>query len=50
MRRIIAAEGSLTTYSCSRVVRDAMAMSGWHAARVAGPPGGKRDVLIARPI
>ncbi|WP_158222659.1 tRNA (5-methylaminomethyl-2-thiouridine)(34)-methyltransferase MnmD [Rhodopirellula sp. MGV] len=49
MKSAITATGTLTTYSCSRAVRDALAEAGWSVDRVAGPVGGKREVLIARP-
>ncbi len=50
MRTAIAADGCLSTYSCSRQVRDALSAAGWRPERVAGPIGGKREVLIARPV
>jgi tRNA U34 5-methylaminomethyl-2-thiouridine-forming methyltransferase MnmC len=49
MRAAIKDDGALTTYSCSRPVRDALEQSGWRVQRVPGPVGGKREVLIARP-
>lgn len=49
MRDLIHPEGRLTTYSCSRRVRDAMEQAGWEVRRVAGPIGGKREVLVATP-
>jgi tRNA U34 5-methylaminomethyl-2-thiouridine-forming methyltransferase MnmC len=50
MRAVITAEGCLSTYSCSRQVRDALSAAGWRPHRVAGPIGGKREVLVARPV
>jgi tRNA U34 5-methylaminomethyl-2-thiouridine-forming methyltransferase MnmC len=49
MRRLIHPAGRLVTYSCSRRVRDALQQAGWRTRRVPGPPGGKREVLIAEP-
>ncbi|MCC9602690.1 tRNA (5-methylaminomethyl-2-thiouridine)(34)-methyltransferase MnmD [Stieleria sp. JC731] len=49
MRTYVASHATLTTYSCSRVVRDAMSAAGWDVERVAGPIGGKREVLVATP-
>ncbi|WP_161604672.1 tRNA (5-methylaminomethyl-2-thiouridine)(34)-methyltransferase MnmD [Roseiconus nitratireducens] len=45
----VAPNGRLATYSCSRRVRDALTQAGWRVQRVAGPPDGKREVLIAVP-
>lgn len=42
-------DGRLSTYSCSRTVRETMQRAGLHCQRVPGPPGGKREVLIAQP-
>lgn len=42
-------EGKLTTYCVSRQVREAMGEAGLRVHRTAGPPGGKRNVLIAMP-
>ncbi|TVP99348.1 MAG: hypothetical protein EA381_09945 [Planctomycetaceae bacterium] len=39
--------GRLVTYCVSRAVRDGLSAAGFRATRVAGPPGGKREVLIA---
>ncbi|WP_149499696.1 tRNA (5-methylaminomethyl-2-thiouridine)(34)-methyltransferase MnmD [Roseiconus lacunae] len=49
MRSLIDSGGSLTTYSCSRPVRDALEAGGWNVTRVPGPAGGKREVLVANP-
>ncbi|TWU02330.1 tRNA (5-methylaminomethyl-2-thiouridine)(34)-methyltransferase MnmD [Stieleria varia] len=46
-RDCLAENGRLATYSCSRPVRDAMAAAGLQVNRVPGPPGGKREVLVA---
>ncbi|QDV45973.1 tRNA 5-methylaminomethyl-2-thiouridine biosynthesis bifunctional protein MnmC [Stieleria neptunia] len=50
MRRSIRDTGKLTTYSCSRPVRDALEQAGWQVQRVPGPVGGKREVIIASPV
>ena len=50
MRRVISDTGKLTTYSCSRPVRDALEQAGWQVERVPGPVGGKREVIIASPV
>lgn len=50
MRSVIAADGRLTTYSCSRAVRDVMEQAAWQVDRVPGPVGGKREVIVARTI
>tara|TARA_R110002049_G_scaffold285698_4_gene467134 strand:+ start:322047 stop:322805 length:759 start_codon:yes stop_codon:yes gene_type:complete len=47
MCQVLAPTGRLVTYCCSRAVRDLMQQSGFIVERVAGPPGGKREVLIA---
>lgn len=44
---ILALDGRLVTYSCARVVREAMANAGFNPQRVPGPPQGKRESLIA---
>jgi tRNA U34 5-methylaminomethyl-2-thiouridine-forming methyltransferase MnmC len=49
MRSVIKDDGSLTTYSCSRPVRNALEQAGWIVRRVPGPVGGKREVIIASP-
>ena len=49
MRRLTRVDGRLTTYSCSRRVRDAMEMAGFKCNRIPGPPGGKREILVATP-
>ncbi|WP_182867664.1 tRNA (5-methylaminomethyl-2-thiouridine)(34)-methyltransferase MnmD [Stieleria mannarensis] len=50
MRGAIVDGGRLTTYSCSRPVRDALEQAGWNVDRVPGPVGGKREVLVATPV
>lgn len=47
IRRVLAPHGQLVTYCVSRAVRDAMGEAGLAVRRVPGPPGGKREVLIA---
>lgn len=42
------AETRLVTYCVKRSVRDAMRAAGWRVDRVHGPPGGKREVAVAR--
>ena len=50
MRRALSAGGRLTSYCVSRPVREAFASAGFAVERVPGPPGGKREVLVARPV
>ncbi len=40
--------GALVTYSVQGAVRRSLAAAGLNVAKVVGPPGGKREVLIAR--
>lgn len=47
MRTALAPEGRLVSYCVNRVVRDRLASVGFRVRRVPGPPGGKREVLIA---
>lgn len=50
LQRMISAlqpQGRLVSYCVSRVVRDRLQAVGFRVARVAGPPGGKREVLVA---
>ena len=47
LRSLLAKDGKLVTYCVSRAVRDEMTACGFHTDRVPGPPGGKREVLIA---
>lgn len=47
IRRVLAPHGQLVTYCVSRAVRDAMGEAGLAVRRVPGPPGGKREVLVA---
>ena len=49
MHRCLASDGRLTTYCVRRSIRDRMAAAGFAVERVPGPPGGKREVLVARP-
>lgn len=49
MRQIANRDGKLASYCVNRRVRDDLAASGWQVTRVAGPPGGKREVLTAQP-
>lgn len=39
--------GRLASYCVNRQVRDAMKAAGWDVGKIAGPPGGKREVLVA---
>lgn len=48
MRAALADDGKLTTYCVSRLVRDNLVAAGLSVDVVAGPPGGKRNVLIAQ--
>ena len=47
LRRLLRNDGRLVTYSVGRAVRDAFHIAGFDVARVPGPPGGKREVMIA---
>ncbi|MEM6471620.1 MAG: tRNA (5-methylaminomethyl-2-thiouridine)(34)-methyltransferase MnmD [Planctomycetota bacterium] len=47
LRPLMCDDGTLTTYSCSRSVRDRLTECEFACERVPGPPGGKREVLIA---
>jgi len=40
--------GRLASYCVNRRVRDAMTTAGWKVEKIPGPPGGKREVLVAR--
>jgi tRNA U34 5-methylaminomethyl-2-thiouridine-forming methyltransferase MnmC len=48
MRSLLNTGGRLVTYAVSREVRDSFAKAGFQVQRVSGPPGGKREVLIAQ--
>jgi tRNA U34 5-methylaminomethyl-2-thiouridine-forming methyltransferase MnmC len=48
MRSLLNTDGRLVTYAVSREVRNSFAKAGFQVQRVSGPPGGKREVLIAR--
>lgn len=45
--RQLSDHGKLVTYCVSRLVRDELSAAGFAVRRVPGPPGGKREVLIA---
>lgn len=47
LRRRLSGSGRLVTYCVSRAVRDDLSAAGFQVTRVTGPPGGKREVLIA---
>lgn len=47
MHAVTRPNGRLTSYCVNRQVRDAMQTAGWHVGKSPGPPGGKREVLIA---
>ncbi len=48
MRGLLNTDGRLVTYAVSREVRESFEKAGFQVQRVSGPPGGKREVLIAR--
>jgi len=47
LRGQLCPSGRLVTYCVSRAVRDGLSAAGFRVSRVTGPPGGKREVLIA---
>ncbi len=47
MHRSLRSGGKLVSYCVNRRVRDELAVAGFEVDRVPGPPGGKREVLIA---
>ena len=47
MRSLLAPDGRLVSYCVSRPVRDALTAAGFRVTRTPGPPGGKREVLVA---
>jgi tRNA U34 5-methylaminomethyl-2-thiouridine-forming methyltransferase MnmC len=49
MREVTAPDGRLASYCVNRQVRDALQVAQWVVTKVTGPPGGKREVLVARP-
>ncbi|GIW97921.1 MAG: hypothetical protein KatS3mg111_1254 [Pirellulaceae bacterium] len=49
MRRLVTSTGRLTSYCVRRTVRDALRDVGFSPQCVPGPPGGKRQVLLAIP-
>jgi len=48
LRERLAADGKLASYCVSRPVRDALTAAGFFVHKVPGPPGGKREVLLAQ--
>lgn len=49
LRRALADGGRLVTYCVSRQARQRFGDAGFRIRRVPGPPGGKREVLVAEP-
>ncbi len=47
MHRALRTGGKLDSYCVNRRVRDDLALAGFEVDRVPGPPGGKREVLVA---
>ncbi len=47
MHAVANPDGRLASYCVNRQVRDAMKAAGWNVAKTVGPPGGKREVLVA---
>jgi tRNA U34 5-methylaminomethyl-2-thiouridine-forming methyltransferase MnmC len=47
LARVLKPSGRLVTYCVSRQVRERLTEVGFEIRRVPGPPGGKREVLIA---
>jgi tRNA U34 5-methylaminomethyl-2-thiouridine-forming methyltransferase MnmC len=47
MHAVTKPDGRLASYCVNRQVRDAMTNAGWKVRRIPGPPGGKREVLVA---
>jgi tRNA U34 5-methylaminomethyl-2-thiouridine-forming methyltransferase MnmC len=47
MHAVANPDARLASYCVNRQVRDAMKAAGWNVAKTAGPPGGKREVLVA---
>lgn len=50
MHSVLSADGRLVTYCVNRQVRESFQASGFMVQRVAGPRGGKREVMIATPV
>ncbi len=50
LRELLSGDGSLVSYCVSRAVRDAIQAAGLVVSKVPGPPGGKREVLLAKPL
>jgi len=48
MRSVTKTNGRLASYCVNRQVRDSMTTAGWKVERIPGPPGGKREVLVAK--
>lgn len=49
LRRRVTDHARLTTYCVKRSVRDAATDAAWTIDQVPGPPGGKREVMVASP-
>lgn len=49
LRPLLSEAGRLTTYCVARSIRDRLINAGFEVRCVPGPPGGKREVLIAEP-
>ncbi len=47
LRKTLAGDGRLVSYCVNRRVRDSLIEAGFKVDRVPGPPGGKREVLVA---
>ena len=47
MHSLLSADGTLVSYCVNRKVRDLLSSVGFEVQRVPGPPGGKREVLVA---
>jgi tRNA U34 5-methylaminomethyl-2-thiouridine-forming methyltransferase MnmC len=47
MHAVAKPDGRLASYCVNRQVRDAMQAAGWNVVKTVGPPGGKREVLVA---
>lgn len=49
LQPLLKSDGKLVTYCVNRAVRESFMEAGFEVERVAGPVGGKREVLIAAP-
>jgi len=49
MRQVTTPGSRLVSYCVNRQVRDSLSAAHWVVTKVAGPPGGKREVLVAQP-